>query len=506
MNHKVFISHSTKNRLAADRICTALENANIKCWIAPRDIRSGESWPEAIAGAVVSSDVMVLIFSKHANESKDVANELVLAMESGIAVIPVKLDAVMPRGVMQYYLTGAHWHIINNPPIEYQLLRLVNTIQKKINDLEEQRKAADGETVADSKEPESAWQKWKAQWPPAFWFTIFIALALFVGAWLYYEHVYRNSITPVLGRVIPLGFQNGCVDRYSYGFVLGSSESGNLGGNLVNDGLAVRKGDYIYYISNHQGIIFRRGLDTTDPIRINNEQALSLNVIGDRVYYVNESVGGQIYNISASGVSDEETEGIKVLNDHTKAFYVVGNWIYYINYSHEHRIYRVRTDGSERTRLTIDPVEDLCVTDKWIFFTSVFDRNRIYRVGTNGQDFASIGSDSAQTLQVDDGSVYYINKDRDDYLYKAAIDGADNVAVIRERILYYNVYEGWIYYVDEDKQINKYNPESGEKNKITDHPARLINIADPWIYFLDDYSGVLHRIDLDGEGPAQHVD
>jgi TIR domain len=33
----VFISHSSKDRATADAICTHLESAGIKCWIAPRD-------------------------------------------------------------------------------------------------------------------------------------------------------------------------------------------------------------------------------------------------------------------------------------------------------------------------------------------------------------------------------------------------------------------------------------------------------------------------------------
>lgn len=64
MSHDVFISHSSKDKAVANAICAALEAAGIKCWIAPRDIRSGEEWPEAIVNAIKKSRFMILIFSK----------------------------------------------------------------------------------------------------------------------------------------------------------------------------------------------------------------------------------------------------------------------------------------------------------------------------------------------------------------------------------------------------------------------------------------------------------
>ena len=40
--HDVFISYSTKNSDVANKICHVLEQNNLKCWIAPRNIASGK--------------------------------------------------------------------------------------------------------------------------------------------------------------------------------------------------------------------------------------------------------------------------------------------------------------------------------------------------------------------------------------------------------------------------------------------------------------------------------
>jgi hypothetical protein len=40
MTHEVFISHASLDKPMADVVCTALEGAGIRCWIAPRDVQS----------------------------------------------------------------------------------------------------------------------------------------------------------------------------------------------------------------------------------------------------------------------------------------------------------------------------------------------------------------------------------------------------------------------------------------------------------------------------------
>jgi hypothetical protein len=48
MQPRVFISHSTKDKETAEAICRRLESEGIECWIAPRDIKVGSEWSEAI--------------------------------------------------------------------------------------------------------------------------------------------------------------------------------------------------------------------------------------------------------------------------------------------------------------------------------------------------------------------------------------------------------------------------------------------------------------------------
>ena len=76
MAHEVFISHAHKDRTMADAICQKLESAQVRCWIAERDISVGEDWTEATRNAIGSSRVMVLVLSENANASPHIRNGL----------------------------------------------------------------------------------------------------------------------------------------------------------------------------------------------------------------------------------------------------------------------------------------------------------------------------------------------------------------------------------------------------------------------------------------------
>jgi|GEM_PF-2288929 len=148
MAHDVFISYSSIDKKVADAVCSAFESVKIRCWIAPRDILVGEKWPEAISDAIDKSPIMVLIFSSNSNNSKDVSKELVLAMNAGVNVVPLRIEEVAPKGVMKYYLSDTHWIDALNPPTKKQIDDIVETISLLIN----KAKGTEGEQKVYKKE------------------------------------------------------------------------------------------------------------------------------------------------------------------------------------------------------------------------------------------------------------------------------------------------------------------------------------------------------------------
>jgi hypothetical protein len=124
MAHDVFISYPHQEKATADAVCARLENEDIRCWIAPRDIAPSVEWAEAIIDGIDQCRVMVLIFSSHANLSKQVRREVQQAFEEEKPVIPFRIEDIKPAKALRFYIRGVHWLDALTPPLEQHLEKL----------------------------------------------------------------------------------------------------------------------------------------------------------------------------------------------------------------------------------------------------------------------------------------------------------------------------------------------------------------------------------------------
>ncbi|HEY45964.1 MAG TPA: TIR domain-containing protein [Anaerolineae bacterium] len=129
MAHDVFISYSNLDKTVADAVCATLEARKIRCWIAPRDVPPGKSWPAAIVDAIDASQVFVLVLSNGSNTSEQVIREVGGAVGKGIPILPLRIEDVEPSREMSYYLQITHWLDALTPPLEQHLEKLANSVQ-----------------------------------------------------------------------------------------------------------------------------------------------------------------------------------------------------------------------------------------------------------------------------------------------------------------------------------------------------------------------------------------
>lgn len=129
MAHDVFISHSAKNKTTADAVCAMLESVGIRCWIAPRDVLPGMEWGECIIDAIEQARVMVLIFTAEANTSPQIHREVERAVTHGVAILPLRIEDVLPGKALEYFIGNVHWLDALTPPLEAHLKQLAGTIQ-----------------------------------------------------------------------------------------------------------------------------------------------------------------------------------------------------------------------------------------------------------------------------------------------------------------------------------------------------------------------------------------
>jgi hypothetical protein len=125
--HDVFISYAAEDKTIADAVCAVLEQRSIRCWIAPRDVSAGADYASAIVDAIREAKVLVLVFSSHANESPHVRREVERAVSNGIAILPFRIEDVLPSPSLEYFISDSHWLDALTPPVEAHLENLAET-------------------------------------------------------------------------------------------------------------------------------------------------------------------------------------------------------------------------------------------------------------------------------------------------------------------------------------------------------------------------------------------
>ena len=180
MAHDVFISHSAKDKATADAVCAMLESNGIRCWIAPRDVLASMEWGEAIIDAIEQCRIMVLVFTANANASPQIRREVERAVNHGVAILPLRMEDVLPGKSLEYFIGNVHWLDALTPPFEAHLKNLAGTIKILLARTEpgapttppqEVRLPASGGFGTAGRVPEAADAHEKAPAPRPFWST-----------------------------------------------------------------------------------------------------------------------------------------------------------------------------------------------------------------------------------------------------------------------------------------------------------------------------------------------
>jgi hypothetical protein len=143
MAYDVFISYATGDKDVADAVCTRVEAAGLRCWIAPRDILPGREWATSIVQAIEAVRAFVLVFSSHSNNSHHVRREVELAMHSDVVVVPFRVEPIDPQGALLYYIGDAHWLDALTPPLEEHADKLSDTLVALLGEAEPRRRPVD---------------------------------------------------------------------------------------------------------------------------------------------------------------------------------------------------------------------------------------------------------------------------------------------------------------------------------------------------------------------------
>jgi flagellar basal body-associated protein FliL len=206
MPRDVFISHSAQDRSIAEKICTALEQDAIPCWVAPRDVRPGKSFPGEITRAIQQTKVMLLIFSRHSNSSEQVLREVQLAVDCKVPIVRLRLEDIPLSDDLRYYLSTPHWLDALSHPLSKHIPPLARAIKELL------AQSTDGDAAAPQSSPTEtatkpsppmAGEKSTAIWKPIAIGMIVLLAAVGLTLWALRSEKKTEIIAPATPTPLP---------------------------------------------------------------------------------------------------------------------------------------------------------------------------------------------------------------------------------------------------------------------------------------------------------------
>ena len=128
-----FISYASRDASFANSIVHALEQQELRCWIAPRDVLPGSLYADGIARAIDGTEVFVLILSEHAVASAHVGKEIERASSKRRPIIALHTDAAILTPAFEYFLSESQWIEVPPGQIEAAAVKLQAGIRRHLD-------------------------------------------------------------------------------------------------------------------------------------------------------------------------------------------------------------------------------------------------------------------------------------------------------------------------------------------------------------------------------------
>jgi len=167
---RIFVSYASEDAALADQVRSGLEHAGVPCWIAPRDIQSGTSFPAAITAAIESCGALVLLLTPQSNASRHVLSEVDLAFNRSKPILAVLVGKVTPSADLQYFISTTHWFDADSSFDDADLTKLRGDLTRLLA----------GERVRADVTRERR-RRTLVQWAAAAAAAVVVALLLYVG-------------------------------------------------------------------------------------------------------------------------------------------------------------------------------------------------------------------------------------------------------------------------------------------------------------------------------------
>ncbi len=105
----VFVSYASGDAAVAKSIVADLEKQGVRCWLAPRDVKPGTVYAEAIVRAINDAKALILVMSANAMASAHVGREVERAASKRKQIVTFRVDATPLSEELEYFLSNSQW-------------------------------------------------------------------------------------------------------------------------------------------------------------------------------------------------------------------------------------------------------------------------------------------------------------------------------------------------------------------------------------------------------------
>ena len=105
----IFISYASQDVDTANAVCRSLESQGMSCWLAPRDVKPGAQYADAIVHAINDAKAIVLVMSADAVASAHVGREVERAASKRKPIIAFRVDSAPLSAALEYFLSQSQW-------------------------------------------------------------------------------------------------------------------------------------------------------------------------------------------------------------------------------------------------------------------------------------------------------------------------------------------------------------------------------------------------------------
>jgi TolB-like protein len=109
VGHDVFVSYASQDAAVANSIVESLEQHGLKCWVAPRDVKPGAQYADAIVRAINEARAVVLVMSGSGVASPHVGKEIERGSSKRKPIIAFRIDAAPLNHALEYFLSESQW-------------------------------------------------------------------------------------------------------------------------------------------------------------------------------------------------------------------------------------------------------------------------------------------------------------------------------------------------------------------------------------------------------------